>query len=142
MTPPTTGPRDNLGLEEIPAAADDSSTNVTLVVEENELVLLDETGGRNPSFDIPVDVGVGDTSLCATGSEVLEDMVGAVPFEAGEAEVDVSLVLVFEPAAGVIVGIETEDVGATVARGIEDVVISDSVSAVFPKRIVGAVLDV
>lgn len=122
-----------MGLEEIPAATDDSSARVALVVEENELVVLDDTGGGNASFDIPVDVGVADTSLCATGIEVLEDMVGVVPFDAGEAEVDVSLVTVPTGAA---------DVVAAMAGGVEEVVISGSGSGVISIKVVRAAIEV
>jgi hypothetical protein len=125
ITPPTTGAAVNFGFDEIPAPADDSSAGAEAVVAVMEVVLLEDTRETNPLSDSPVDVGVADTSLCAIGIEVLEDIVGVVPFDAGEADVDISLVLVLEAAAGVTVSIGATDVAAA-SGGVEEVVVSGS----------------
>lgn len=136
-TPPTTGAAVNFGFDEIPAAADDSSACAETVVAVTEVV-LDDTWEPDPSLIIPVDVGLADTSLCAIGITVLEDLVGVVPFEAGEAEVDVSLVLVV--ATGVTVSTGATDVVAATGVDVEEVVVSGSgVDAI---EVVGAALDV
>lgn len=77
---------------------------------------------------IAVDVGFADNSLCAIGMTVLEDLVGVVPFEAGEAEVDDSLVLVLEVATGVTVSIGATGVVAATA-GVEVVASGSGVEA-------------
>jgi hypothetical protein len=105
-----------------------------------EVVLRDDAKEANPSLDIPVDVGVTVTSLCAIGIEVLEDIVGVVPFDAGEADVDVSLVLVLEAAAGVTVSTGVTDVVIAAAGDLEEVVVSGSVVVAIED--VGAALDV
>jgi hypothetical protein len=140
ITPPTTGAGVNFGFEEIPAAAADSFAGAEAVVAVMEVVLRDDAKEANPSLDIPVDVGVTVTSLCAIGIEVLDDIVGVVPFDAGEADVDVSLVLVLEAAAGVTVSTGVTDVVIAAAGDVEEVVVSGSVVVAIED--VGAALDV
>ena len=119
ITPPMTGAGDNFGFDEIPAAADDSCACAEVVVAAVEVELLDDTADCNPSLDIPVDVGVADTSLCATGIEVLDDIVGVVPCE-DEAGVDISLAL--EADVGVLAVVA----GAAAAGGVEEVGVVES----------------
>lgn len=127
ITPPTTGAAVSFGFDEIPAAADDSSACAEAVVAETVVELLEDETEGEPLLNIPdtpVEVGVADTSLCAIGIEVIEDTVGVVPFEAGEADVEVLLVLVLEAAGGVTTG--ATDVIAGAGGGVEEVVVSGS----------------
>jgi hypothetical protein len=125
------------------AAAADSSAGAEVVEGLIDVVLLEDTTEGYPLPNIPDncdEVGVADNSLCRIASGVLENTVGVVPFEAGEADVDVSLVLVLEAAAGVTVSTGATDVVAAAGGGIGEVVVSGSgVEAI---EVVGAALDV
>lgn len=125
----------------MPATADDSSACAEAVVAVTEVVLLVDTTDGFASLNIPVDVGVGvaDNSLCKIGTEVIEDIVGVVPFDAGEADVDVSNVIEVELAAGVAVSTGATAVVAAAGGGVEEVVVSGSGVAI---EVVGAALDV
>jgi hypothetical protein len=150
ITPPTTGAAVNFGFDEMPAAADDfsacaeASACADAVVAVMEAELSEDATEGNPSMTIPVDVGVADTSLCGIGINVLEKMVGVVPFDAGKADVDVSLVLVLVLEGVAVVNVSTgaTDVVAAAAGGVEVVVSgSGSGSGVLSIEVVGAVLD-
>lgn len=134
-----TGAAVNFGFDEIPSDADDSSACAEAAVEAASVELLDDGPEGDPLSNIPdapVEVGVADTSLCTTGIEVIEDTVGAVPFDAGEAD-EGSLVLVLETAAGVTVTAGATDVGAGGSGEVEEVVVSGPGSGVKAIEVVG-----
>ena len=125
------------------AAAADSAACAEVAVAVIAVVLLEDTMEGIPLSNIPdscVEVDVADNSLCRIAIGVLENTVGVVPFEAGEAAVDVSLVLVLEAAAGVTVSTGATDVVAAAGGGIDEVVISGSVVEAI--EVVEVVLDV